>query len=66
MPLSLRDGEELRLHAYMDGSVVGVIGCDHAPVQVIVMPDLAADPALVVVQGNASVEAWPLVPTLIF
>ena len=31
VPLALGDGEQLRMHVYLDGSVVEVIACDRAP-----------------------------------
>ena len=54
------------MHVHVDGSVIEAIGCDRAPVQAITTPDLATNLALVIVEGTANVEAWPLAPTVAF
>jgi sucrose-6-phosphate hydrolase SacC (GH32 family) len=70
VPLSLADGEQLRMHVYLDGSVVEVIACDRAPLAAIILPSLPAGAStqLAIVSGSppADVEVWPLEPAVEF
>ena len=65
VPLVLGAGEALRLHIYVDGSVVEVIANDRAPLSAIVVPPAhAALEVAVVGRAARGLGIWQLTPTI--
>ena len=63
VPLTLVPGEHLRLHVYVDGSIVEAIANDRAPVSVIVTPPPGKEYDVVDVLGAAVVGGlWVWAP----
>jgi sucrose-6-phosphate hydrolase SacC (GH32 family) len=70
VPLTLAPGEALRLHVYVDGSVVEAIANDRSPISLIVTPPTGKEFEAVDVIGEVALpgglQVWALSPTVEF
>jgi hypothetical protein len=69
VPLTLSPGEHLKLHVYVDGSVVELIANDRAPLSMIVTPPAGKQYEAVSLLGKEApggLSVWSLAPTVEF
>ena len=65
--LKLREGESLKVHVYIDGSVVEAIANGRAPIAANVLPPADADLSLVAAGATlVTVDVWHLHPSVSF